>query len=169
MLTALLQPLHSDAQSSRPDLSGSWTLNAADSDDTESQILGGAGEDRTHGMTHLERSRLLDRLVQLARAIDEIELALTERDLKIYDRDDNVRIYYLDGDERVRQTPWGASLDVVAKWDGQQISVETKGREVGEVNETFGLEGQRLVYIVRIKNPNFENEIVIRNYYDRVD
>ena len=155
------------SQAQRPDLSGNWELDVEASDDTYSEIIGGAGQDTTHGMTRLERNRLLDRLVQLAQAIDEIEITQTEKDLKIFDRQNNVRIYYLDGDERVRQTPWGASLDVVARWDGPRIAVRTTGREIGVVEETFGLQGRQLVLIIRIENRNFEREILIRNYYDR--
>jgi hypothetical protein len=155
------------AAQTKPDLSGTWELDREASDDTESKILGGAGEDTTRGMPHLERARVLERLVELARAIHEIEIEQSQEDLKIFDQDDNVRIYYLDGETRARATPWGARLDVVARWDGPQISVRTTGREIGEVHETFGLEGRRLVYIVRIDNENFEDEILIRNYYDR--
>jgi len=160
-------PGAAQAQAQKPDFSGTWELDVEASDDTESQVLGGVGEDVTHGMTHLERGRLVERLIQLARAIDEIEIAQTEQDLSIFDRDDNLRIYYLDGRKHARQTPWGAKLDAVAKWDGQQITVRTSGEQVGEVQETFGMEGRQLVLIVRIKNENFQNEIVIRNYYDR--
>lgn len=156
------------AQAQKPDFSGTWELDLQASDDTESQVLGGVGEDTTRGMTRLERGRLVERLIQLARAIDEIEITQTERDFRIFDRDDNLRIYYLDGQKHARQTPWGAKLDAVAKWDGQQITVRTTGGEIGEVQETFGMEGRQLVFIVRIKNENFQNEIVIRNYYDRL-
>ncbi len=160
-------PGAAQAQAQKPDFSGTWELDLQASDDTESQVLGGAGEDTTRGMTRLERGRLVERLIQLARAIDEIEIAQTERDFRIFDRDDNLRIYYLDGRKHARQTPWGAKLDAVAKWDGQQISVRTTGEGIGEVQETIGMEGRQLVFIVRIKNKNFQNEIVIRNYYDR--
>jgi hypothetical protein len=111
----------------KPDLSGKWVLDLRSRDDTESKILGGAGEDKTRGMTHLERARNLDQLVQLARAIEQIEIEQSPDDLKIYDRDDNVRIYYLDGHERVRETPWGARVNLVGRWDGPQISVRTTG------------------------------------------
>ena len=125
------------------------------------------GRGRSPGGVAIERGRLVERLIQLARAIDEVEIAQTERDFRIFDRDDNLRIYYLDGRKHARQTPWGAKLDAVAKWEGQQITVRTTGSEIGEVHETFGMEGRQLVFIVRIKNKNFQNEIVIRNYYDR--
>ena len=156
------------ALAQKPDFSGTWHLDVQASDDTESQVLGGAGDDATRGITRLERGRLVERLIQLARAIDELEIAQSESDLRIFDREDNLRIYYLDGEKHARQTPWGAKLDAVAEWHGQQITVQTTGKEIGEVQETFGMEGRQLVSIVRIKNENFENEIVIRNYYDRL-
>ena len=109
----MLSPLIDDAraQTRKPDFSGTWRLDVEASDDTESQVLGGAGADTTHGMTHLERNRVLERLVELARAIDEIDVAQTERDFRIFDRDDNLRIYYLDGKKHARQMPWGTKLD----------------------------------------------------------
>ena len=164
-----VSPLGFDAiaQAGKPDFSGTWRLNVEASDETESKLLEGVGDDTTHGIAHIERARLVERLTQLARALVEIEIEQTERDLRFFDDADNLRIYYLDGGKHVRQTPWGAKLDTVANWDGQQITVRTSGKEIGNVQETFGLEGRQLVYIVRIQNQNFQNEIVVRSYYDR--
>ena len=108
-------PGAAQAQAQKPDFSGTWELDLQASDDTESQVLGGAGEDTTRGMTRLERGRLVERLIQLARAIDEIEIAQTERDFRIFDWDDNLRIYYLDGRKHARQTPWGAKETTMSK------------------------------------------------------
>ena len=150
-----------------PDMSGMWVLDAEASDDTESEVLRGAGENTTRGMDRLERDRLVERLISLARAIGELEIEQTERDFKIFDQDDNLRIYYLDGKKHTRQTPWGAELEAVAKWNGPQLEVRSTGDEVGDVYEIYGMEGRRLVFIVKIQHPNFENEVTIRNYYDR--
>lgn len=165
----MILPVFCDAraQAGKPDFSGTWRLDVEASDATESQLLAGVGEDTTRGVSHLERARVVERLTQLARALDEIEITQTERDLRIFDQGDNLRIYYLDGAKHARETPWGARLDAVASWDDQRITVRTTGEEVGDVQETFGLEGRQLVYIVRIKNKNFQNEVVIRSYYDR--
>jgi hypothetical protein len=101
------------------------------------------------------------------RALQEIEIEQSDRDFKIFDEADNLRIYYFDGEKHARQTPWGAMLDTVAKWDGPRLTIRTSGDELGEVDEIYGMEGRRLVFIVRIRNPSFRNEIVIRNYYNK--
>ena len=154
----------------QPDLSGTWVLDTEASDDTENQVLEGAGENTAHGMSRLERDRLVERLVErlvgLARAINEIEIEQSDRDFKIFDEADNLRIYYFDGEKHARQTPWGAMLETVAAWDGPRLTIRTSGDELGEVDEIYGMEGRRLVFIVRIRNPSFANEIVIRNYYN---
>lgn len=155
-------------QAAAPDLSGEWKLDTAKSDDAESEILKGAGEDTTHGLSHLERGRVLERLVSLARSSDRIEIEQTQEDFQISDRGENVRIYYLDGRKHPRQTPWGASLEAQVEWRDGSLTVRSRGEEVGEVVETFGLEGHQLVLIVRIRNRLFEEEIAIRHYYDRV-
>ena len=67
------------------------------------------------------------------RALEELEIAQTDEAFRIFDEADNLRIYYLDGGKRARQTPWGAKLDTVANWDGPQITVRTSGKEVGDV------------------------------------
>ena len=156
------------SQASKPDLSGVWVLDVESSDDTESQVIGGAGENTSRGAKRLERDRLVNRLIQLARAIGEIEIEQSERDLKIFDEADNLRIYYLDGKKHKRQTPWGAELEAVATWEGPQIVVRSKGKNLGEVDEIYGMEGRRLVFIVHIRHPEFANEVVIRNYYNRL-
>ena len=158
----------SPVQAPKPDLSGVWVLDVEASDDTESQIIGGAGESQAHGMKRVERDRLVNRLIGLARAIGEIEIEQSERDFKIFDEADNLRIYYLDGKKHARQSPWGAKLDAVAAWEGPQITVRTKSKELGEVDEIYGMEGRRLVFIVHIRHPDFANEVVIRNYYNRL-
>ena len=154
-------------QAQLPDLSGAWILDAESSDDTESQIIEGAGENTTHGMTRLERDRLVERLIGLARALNEIDIEQSDRDFKIFDEADNLRIYYFDGEKHARQTPWGAKLETVAKWDGTRLTIRTTGGDLGEVDEIYGMEGRRLVFIVRIRNKSFSREIVIRNYYNR--
>jgi hypothetical protein len=155
------------SQAPVPDLKGTWKLDAAKSGDAESEVLKGAGKDDTHGMDHLERVRILDRLTSLVRALDVIEIEQTEKEVQVSDNKGNFRIYYLDGKKHPRQTPWGAPLDAVAAWKDGSLVVKSRGEEVGEIEETYGLEGRQLVLIVRARNPRFENEIVVRQYYDR--
>jgi hypothetical protein len=150
-----------------PDFSGVWKLDAAKSDDAESEILKGAGEDTTHGIHHLERGRVFERLISLARSSDRIEIQQTEKDFRISDRGANVRIFYLDGRKHQRQTPWGASLEAQAEWKDGRLTIRSRGEEMGEIEETYGLEGNQFVITVRIRNRLFEDEIAVRHYYDR--
>lgn len=150
-------------------LTGEWDLDVMKSDDAEEQIREGLGETAGRGSRAIQRQRLMERLIPLARAADHMELELSDKDLKVFDREDRVSIYYLDGKKHERQGPRGDKMEAVANWDGNRILVQTEGQEIGKIQEIYGLEGHQLAYIVRIQNEAFQHEVVIRHYYNRVE
>jgi hypothetical protein len=156
-----------DSTAQEPNFTGTWQLDTEKSDDMQQKIRAGAG--KAGGITQPEIQRLLDRFTHLARAADVIEIEQTEVDFKIFDRADNVRIYYLDSKKHPRQTPWGAKLQTVANWDNQRLLITTEGKDLGKVTEVYAFEGRQLVFIIQVKNKKFENEILIRHYYDRME
>ena len=152
-----------DAQT--PDFSGTWVLDLEKSDDLGEKVLAGAGD--TDRLTQIEVKRISDRLTLLARAGEEIEIEQTEADFKIFDKSDNVRIYYIDGEKHARQTPWGAKLQTLTDWDDEQLVITTEGEELGKVTETYSFEGRQLVFVVQMEVEGFASAIVARSTYQR--
>jgi hypothetical protein len=44
----------------------------------------------------------------------------------------------------------------------------TTGKNVKQVVETYGLEGRRLVFILRMEAKDLEHPLVVRSLYDRI-
>ena len=147
-----------------PDFSGKWTLDAEKSDDGEAVILGGIGSpDR---MSPKDR-RTAERLIDLVRALRVLEIRQSPADFRLYDEADNVRIYYIDGKKHTRETPWGEKLETVTKLEGSELHMRTDGKDLGEIDELYAMEGGQLLYTVKIRLEDSEQEVVIRSYYGR--
>jgi hypothetical protein len=147
-----------------PDFSGKWTLDAEKSDDGEAVILGGIGDpDR---MNPNER-RTAERLIDLVRALRVLEIRQSPADFRLYDEADNVRIYYIDGKKHTRETPWGERLETVTQWEGSELHMRTDGKDLGEIDELYAMEGDQLLYTVKIRLEDAKEEVVVRAYYGR--
>lgn len=147
-----------------PDFSGKWTLDEDKSDDGEAVILGGIGDpDR---MNPKDR-RTAERLMELGRALGWLEIRQSPTDFRLYDEADNVRIYYIDGKKHPRATPWGDKLETVTQWEGGELHMRTDGKELGEFDELYTMEGSQLLFTVKIRLEDSKNEVVIRTYYSR--
>jgi hypothetical protein len=147
-----------------PDFSGTWNLDADKSDDGEAVIMGGLGDpDR---MSPKDR-RVAERLIALGRALQVLELSHTAADFRLYDEADNVRIYYIDGKKHQRETPWGEKLDTVTKWEGNELHMRTDGKDLGEIDEIYSMDGPQLLYTIRMRLDGSKEEVVVRTYYNR--
>ena len=155
------------AQAPRPDFTGIWELDDEKSDDAALAIRDALGQTGGRGGRQIERQALSSRLNYLARSSETIEIEQTEADFKIFNTEDDVRIHYIDGQEHPRQSPTGEKMTTVTEWRENFLALTTEGPEIGKVLETFGMEGLQLVHIVRIQNRDFEEDLVVRFYYDR--
>jgi hypothetical protein len=149
----------------KPDFKGIWTIDTENSDDLAQRVRKGAGS--TQEITRSRVKQILDRIQHLARAADELEIEQTATEFKIFDLEDNVRIYYLDGKKRLRETPWGEKLQVLALWNENDFIVETEGKELGKVREVFTFDGEQLVYVLRLELKDFDNTVIARKFYNR--
>ncbi len=156
-----------EASAQKRDFSGEWQLNLEKSDDMSTKIRDAVGT--TGEITRSDVRMIAERLTQLARAVDWLEIEQTEKDFKIFDRDDNVRIYYLDGKKHPRQTPWGAMLQAQTGWNKDLLIVNTEGKELGNISEIYGWEGDQLLFLLQVENKKFEKTLIVRNYYNRAD
>lgn len=155
------------AQAPKPNFSGNWKLDAGKSDDAAKKIHEGM-VDATGKTGPTERQRVLERLIQLARAMDYLEIKHNETELQFIDDAANVRIYYIDGKKHPRQTPWGAKLQTVTIWEADHLLVKTDGKDLGQVEELYAFQGRELVYEIRVRPAGLKNEIVARSFYSRL-
>ena len=164
----LLAPA-AQTQAPKPDFSGKWGLDFEKSDDAVLAIRGALGQTGGRSRDQQQRRLLSSRLNYLARAGETIEIEQTEKDFKLFNSEDDVRIYYIDGEKHPRQSPTGAKMTTVTLWREDSLDVTTEGDEIGKASETFGLEGFQLVHIVRIQNKAFEEDLLLRSYYNRLE
>lgn len=163
VICCLLAASVSFAQGS-PDFNGKWSLDDQKSDDGEAVILGAVGDpDR---LSPKDR-RIAERLIILIRALRVLEIRQSASDIRLYDDADNVRIYYIDGKKHQRETPWGERLETVTQWEGGELYMRTDGKDLGEIDEIYAMEGEKLLYTVKIRLEDSKQEVVIHTYYDR--
>lgn len=156
-----------EAAAQTPDYSGEWQINLEKSDDMAFKIQDAVGA--TGEITRSDVRLIAERLTQLASAVEWLEIEQSEKDFKIFDRDDNVRIYYLDGKKHPRQTPWGVMLQAQTGWNKDLLIVNTEGKDLGKISEIYGQEGDQLLFLLQVENKKFEKTLIVRSYYDRAD
>lgn len=161
----LVTGLHA-AAAQTPNFSGEWELDRDKSDQAVDSVLAGAGE-LQKGRDQMLQRYLADVLVQLASDAAVLEIEHTEKDISIFDRADNVNIYYIDGKKHVREEKDLGSMETVTQWQGNELVVESKSKEAGKGVQTFSMEGAQLVIKLRIDAKTFENEVIADFYYNR--
>jgi hypothetical protein len=103
----------------------------------------------------------------IMRAAQSIETTLADGEFKVIDSE-RVRIYYLDGEKHIRETPQGGKLETVAEIRGDQITIEEKAEQGMKITQTFALgpDGSVMVVTHLLENNRFKEPVVIRSVYD---
>ncbi len=100
MTGALLLSALQTSGAQRPNFTGTWVLDADKSDQAIESVRAGLGDKLATGKKQMFQRYLADVLVGLAEDAEELEIELTEKDLTMFDRADNVNIYYSGTDPR---------------------------------------------------------------------
>ena len=169
MTGALLLSALQTSGAPRPNFTGIWVLDVEKSDQAIESVRAGLGDKLAKGKKQMFQRYLADVLVGLAEDAEELEIELTEKDLTMFDRADNVNIYYIDGEKHIREEQDLGMIETVTSWNGDQLVISSKGKEVGSAVEVLAMVGRQLVISITIKAKNFPNEIVARFYYNRTD
>ncbi|HEX9723239.1 MAG TPA: hypothetical protein VGC53_03045 [Vicinamibacteria bacterium] len=169
---------------SQESLAGSWVVNPDESDDIREKIeaalqserrerRGGSEEPEPDPNLLLSRIRAMESLLDsLSAAPDELTIEVTSGEVQVADADaGRVRIFYLDGQIHMRQTPSGSELETRAQWNGRELLVEQDAGDGDTVNEVYALgpDPSVLAVVFRLKLDRLEEPIVIRTVYDRSD
>ncbi len=168
--------------SSQGSLAGNWIVNPDESEDPQAKIetalqserrerRGRSEEPEPDPNLFLSRMRSMERLLEsLSAAADELTIEVAPGEVHVAAAGaGRVRIFYLDGEKHIRQTPSGSELETRAQWDGRQLVVEQDGGDGDTVNEVYALDSDPsvLVVVFRLKLDRLEEPIVIRTVYDR--
>ena len=164
-------------------LAGSWIVNPDESEDPQAKIETALQSQRRERRGRrseepepdpnlfLARMRNMEQLLEsLSAAADELTIEVTSSEVHVAAAaGGRVRIFYLDGEKHVRQTPNGSELETRAQWNGREFLVEQDGGDGDTVNEVYALgsDPSVLVVVFRLKLDQLEEPIVIRTVYDR--
>jgi hypothetical protein len=177
-LAAALAPLVASPQET-PDLAGTWALNQEQSDDAEEKIqeavdasLGSTP--RRPGLARRLASRRKEgasaELHRLLAAAETLTIQYQEPELMLRDPYGRGRAFYTDGRVVEQPAPGGGSLELTARWEGNELAIERRDNNGLVVTETYGLtgEGRQMTLTRRLESPRLSGPIVIRLIYDRV-
>ena len=165
-------------------LAGTWEVNPDESDDMEEKIRvglasmkrGGRGGGSRDGPEDpniaLARLKGMQRIIRsLSAAADELTIEVDGNEFRVAGAGEGrVRIFYLDGEKHVRETPDGTKLETIAQWNGKQILIEQQAKDEGTINEVYelGSDPNVLVVMFRLKIKRLEEPIVIKSVYAAV-
>lgn len=164
----------------QPSYTGDWYRDDAESDDPKPKIdatISGFVQKASRGRSsasdvdprYLRRLRnVLDTLVLYA---DELYVERGRRELVVDDGGEDLRIYYLDGEEHERQLADGTRLETKAVALGGGIDVEMKTEDGAKIFESYSLSsgGEELVLVVRLEDKQLKAPLVIRSVYTRLE
>ncbi len=98
-----------------------WTNTGGSRDGPEDPNIAVA---RSKGMQWIIKS--------LSAAADELTIEVDGNEFRVAGAGEGrVRIFYLDGEKHVRETPNGTKLETIAHWNGRQILIEQGGEGRG--------------------------------------
>ena len=153
----------------QPDFSGIWAIDLDRSSDAVKAVKSGLGENLARGKKQMLQRYLADVLVRLAHDADAVEINHSAKDIVIFDKADNINIYYIDGKKHVRQDQDLGDIETVTEWNGNELVIRSKGKEAGQGVQTFSMKGSQLLVSIVVKAKHFPNDIVANFYYDRVE
>jgi hypothetical protein len=179
----ILAQTPTDAHESRPDFTGTWTLNRSASDDSSTLINrmhGGAdggghtppsGGHRMFGGGSSGRAPLTHEQIQARLALLEPPRKLTiihsDRSITLTDGDGRSQTLTLDN-QKQRLSIGTQMADVKAKWDDERLVKQVSLDDGAKVTETYSLNTQprQLRVMVKFEAPQVPSPIVLGRVYD---
>jgi hypothetical protein len=165
-----------------PGLSGTWTINRELSQDLAAKVKAVAGPDQMSGgprtwatetwlpwgndFSEPERLSVREFMLGAVPAFDSLEILQGADEVKTVHGEAGSRIFNLTRASS-GSSPGGETVTRLARLDGQQLVLESKGKE-SRLHEVFMLEPpNRLVYIIRLEQKRLKGPLEARLVYDR--
>ncbi len=159
-------------------LSGTWMRNPELSDDPEEKVREAVtrvidrANSRRRGGPSLDdpelRRRMEQSLDSLIQSAETLVIEQENDELQVDDGHGRIRIFYLDGQKHIRQTPGGASLETTCTVGGRYILVEQKMDGGVKINENYTLlqDGSRMELTVRLETKQLKEPLGVRSVYE---
>lgn len=153
-----------DTSVGRNNLAGTYRLDVARSDDPRA-----VAERAAASLPANARQRATDNLLRRLDSPESIALDQRGRTVTIASSRAPQTSFEADGRERAEQMPNGRTMRVRATLTGNELTVSSVGDRATDFTVTFvpmdG--GRRLMITRRVTSDRFDEQIVIRSYYDR--
>lgn len=159
-------------------LTGSWTLNPARSDDATAKIEEAAGPAQVKGggggrilpptgtKSEVDRVRLRQWMLDRAREFEDVSIEQSPTEVKIRDRE-GIAIFYF-GREHVRELEEGAKVHCRTYSKGPQLVIEQAGDKLKAIQVlTLMPGGQQLIQALRFESGLLKQPLEVRRIYDR--
>ena len=181
LIALVLAPAIAAGQSAPPDVSGTWVLDRASSDDIEAKVKDAAGSQYVQGAkswgsetllpwgsdTEDERVLLRDLLLRGLGVLERMEIEQTASELRTIHGEDGLRVFYLQRAGTGTSVFTGQKLTRQVKWKGNQVFLDAKSGKT-KVKEVLTLESKdRLVHELRAEMGLLERPLVLRLVYLR--
>jgi len=167
-----------------PNLSGTWTLNHAQSDDAVAKVKDAAGSEYVQGgpswatetwfpwgtkFNEGERVMLRDVLVGAVRGFERVEVEQTASEIKTIHGEEGLRVFYFKRAAAGTNIVTGEKVKRIAQWKGDQLLLESAGAK-GSSKEVLSLApaGNQLIHSLHIEMDLLKHAIEMRLVYDRV-
>jgi hypothetical protein len=166
-----------------PDLTGVWTLDPASSDDIAAKIKEAAGPEYMSGGPSLTRGvetwipwtgsgeakrvGLREFLLSTVPALQTLEIQQTATEVKTIQGESAVRIFHLTRESAGTSAATGEKVTRRAQWQGQALSLESKGD--GKLVETLTLDpaAGQLKYALRFEQKQLKSPLELHLAYTR--
>ena len=167
-----------------PNLSGTWKLNHALSDDTAAKVKTAAGSEYIQGgpswatetwfpwgtkFNEGERVALRDVLLGAVRALERIEVEQTASEIKTVYGEEGLRVFYLTRAASGTNLVTGETVKRTAQWKGAELVLESAGKK-GKAREVMSLVPgkNQLVNVLHLEMDPLKHPMDLRLVYERV-
>lgn len=109
--------------------------------------------------------------MDLMNAAERLQIGLTETEFRVEAGLERLRIFYLDGEKHIRETPNGGKIETRSERNGNRIVIEQKMEQGAKITESYELspDGQVMVLRLQMEGRMFKEPVVIRTVYDNVN
>jgi len=104
-------------------------------------------------------------------AAETLQIELIETEFRVETGLERLRIFYLDGEKHIRETPNRGKIETRSEKNGNRIVIEQKTEQGAKITESYELspDGQVMVLRLHMEGRMFNEPVAVRTVYERVN